>query len=189
MGKTIQKLAFSSRSVTSYTTYARMSLWLHVTEESAHFRIDISTPCFTLVFYKPQPVGLNIQCHVLQLLYTSCVHMHFHMDHKDSCEYIILYIETKKPQSAHIHFFHTHILYLFLFSLTLFISPTPFGWLPVPSFCLSFFLSFFLSYDSFLCITYSDGVTRLMRPVHCATTWYCAYNLLSFRFWRHQKGR
>jgi len=60
-----------------------------------------------------------------------------------------------------------------------------------PLFCLSFSSLFFLSHDSFLYIlvTYSDEVTRLMRLVRCAATWYCACNLFSFRSWRHQEGR
>jgi len=107
-------------------------------------------------------------CHVLQLHYISFVHMLFYMDHKVACEYIILFIETKKPQSAHKHFCDTHILYLFLFSLTLFIFAKP---IVYPRFVL---LPFFLSYDSCLYVTYSDEVTRLMRPVRCVEKRYCA---------------
>ena len=44
-------------------------------------------------------------------------------------------------------------------------------------------------YHSLLYITYADEVTRLMRLVRCAATWYCACNLFSFRSWRHQEGR
>jgi len=155
-------------------------------EEAAHFRIDMSTSCFTLVFYKAQPVGLNMFCHVLQLLYTSFVYMLFYMDHKDPCEYIISYIQTNKPQPARTHFFpHSYPLSLYVRPHSLYLSHP----LPAPLFCLSFFLSFFLSHDSILYITYLDEVTRLMRLVRCAATRYCACHLFSFRFWRHQKGR
>jgi len=123
---------------------------------------------------------------VLQLLYTSSVHMLFYMDHKDSCEYIILYIQTNKTQPAHTHFFsHLYPLSLYVLPHSPYLSHP----LPVSLFCLSFFLSFFLSHYSSLYTTYSNMVTRLMRLMRCAATRYCACNLFSFRFWRHQKGR
>jgi len=56
-------------------------------------------------------------------------------------------------------------------------------------FSLFISLPSYLVYYSFLYITYSDEVTRLMRLVRCAATRYCACNPFSFRFWRHQKGR